>query len=838
MLFVLLFYFSLSANVYPVIPESYIKGYFSQDDDIIKQCLDRENNYSYNTYTFKCEPIDPNQYFHPNFVYNVTEEGFNVTNNCSGLKRVFNTCIPNISLDTSYTTICNQYSGSLTDECLDILSLYRLTYEKQVHPQALQFLINQLVLSSYNQKSNQPFNNFYLTSDQGHEGYLYWPLRYPFFSYLAIQVSLNNVLEENYITSRFRFSRATQFYLARYRWNGEFIGFTPLTTELNKCGNKNDISQIWRKFGTSIDFECFFDLISDSNEFTNEFLELFIGDGRTDEGIIMRPIPVLFNGELCRRFYKFNNLTSTARYISSTNINFQQISSDDAMATIRTPYFTFSTREVDRELLSQLDTDIRFKSESNQHPKYKFKVDYTMDLGNFRQMYTYIAIVLGVFFFIILMFRIVITILFEGRNGINNSCCCNIISLIFQVIGVFFFLMAFGLSVIFLIFYKWQKAIFWFFPPNNFQLFEITQPFIYVALIAVAICVFVKVYFIQLSNNFVIMDWETPVTDNARVSAWRRINLSNELCRIITIRSYSVTFTAITSVFILNGFQVENLASPIPTSRLIDIGYDHWILRFGMTTSLWIILMALQYFFFHYIYWRFWGNPYFNFLDLCTVSNLSLFISTSSIHGYYLHGKSIHGHSDVDMKKLSQALVEDEEGFRGLDPQTTDQVFEVFFSRDFSLQLFEKQENIRIQFHHVKLKMTADEISQESIEMYDSLNNFLKMFIDGPSENKYTILPRDLLQILFKAPLQIANDSVMNKVKDTIYKRSLLAGAEWMLMLLYLLLFCTIDAFASSPGIAAFVVYVLDWIIVTIYDRLFRLKLAKTSLLDSRFLLT
>ena len=190
------------------------------------------------------------------------------------------------------------------------------------------------------------------------------------------------------------------------------------------------------------------------------------------------------------------------------------------------------------------------------------------------------------------------------------------------------------------------------------------------------------------------------------------------------------------------------------------------------------------------------------------------------------------------MKKLSQALVEDEEGFRGLDPQTTDQVFEVFFSRDFSLQLFEKQENIRIQFHHVKLKMTADEISQESIEMYDSLNNFLKMFIDGPSENKYTILPRDLLQILFKAPLQIANDSVMNKVKDTIYKRSLLAGAEWMLMLLYLLLFCTIDAFASSPGIAAFVVYVLDWIIVTIYDRLFRLKLAKTSLLDSRFLLT
>lgn len=190
---------------------------------------------------------------------------------------------------------------------------------------------------------------------------------------------------------------------------------------------------------------------------------------------------------------------------------------------------------------------------------------------------------------------------------------------------------------------------------------------------------------------------------------------------------------------------------------------------------------------------------------------------------------------------MSQALVDEKEGLvglRGLDPNTPDQVFEVFFSRDFSLQLYEKLEEIRIQFMHVKIRMTADEISVESLKMYDSLNKFLKMFIEGTNENRYSVQPPEISQIIFKVPFQMNNDSIMNKVKDIIYKRSLLAGAEWILMLMYLLLFCTIDCNTSSPGIAGFVVYIVDWVIVTIYQRLFRLRLAKTSLLDSRFLLT
>lgn len=852
MLFLLFIYFSFSANEFPIIPESYIKGYFPPDGDTVESACNNPNtNFSYDTYTFQCKYLDPEKNYHPSYLYDINETGFTNlgligTVNCSNdTNQVLNACIPKSYSLKYQPSICDSvYPRNEHSDCKNLLSLYQITFlmpaHQQAHPQALQFLINHLVLQDYIPMSTEPYNTL-VSPELGLEGYINWPQHLPFYSYLTLQASISSILEENYITSRYRFAQVSQFYLARYKWNGEFIGFTPLTFELNKCGQKNDISQIWRRFGTSLKLECFFDLTRDVNESSNEFYEIFISDGRNSKGVIMRPIPVSFNGVPCRRFYKFNNLTNFIKFIDSTKIDFQQLTSEKSYSTIRTPYFTFTTRNVQAESINQLNSGVRFKSDSDQHPEFKFEVNYSMNLNNLQQIYTYLAIALGIAFFAIMLARIIIVILFEGKSSLNTPCCMNIFSIIFETIGGFFFLMTFGFSIIILIFYKWQKEIFWFYPPNNFKLFKISQVFMYISLITIFIGIIFRVFFQQLFNNFIIMDWEMPIAGRTSVSAWRRINLSNELNRLVTIRSYSVSFTIIAVVFVLNGFKVENLSSPIPSTRLIDIGYDHWVLRFGISSFLWIVLMAIQYIWFHYIYWQFYGNPYFNFLDLCTVSNLSLFISTSSFHGYYLHGRSVHSHCDVDMKKLSQALVDEKEGLvglRGLDPNTPDQVFEVFFSRDFSLQLYEKLEEIRIQFMHVKIRMTADEISVESLKMYDSLNKFLKMFIEGTNENRYSVQPPEISQIIFKVPFQMNNDSIMNKVKDIIYKRSLLAGAEWILMLMYLLLFCTIDCNTSSPGIAGFVVYIVDWVIVTIYQRLFRLRLAKTSLLDSRFLLT
>jgi len=48
------------------------------------------------------------------------------------------------------------------------------------------------------------------------------------------------------------------------------------------------------------------------------------------------------------------------------------------------------------------------------------------------------------------------------------------------------------------------------------------------------------------------------------------------------------------------------------------------------------------------------------FVDLCCVSNISVFILDSSLHGYYIHGQSPAGKADSNIDELLRFL--DDEG--------------------------------------------------------------------------------------------------------------------------------------------------------------------------------
>ena len=55
-------------------------------------------------------------------------------------------------------------------------------------------------------------------------------------------------------------------------------------------------------------------------------------------------------------------------------------------------------------------------------------------------------------------------------------------------------------------------------------------------------------------------------------------------------------------------------------------------------------------------------NSYFNslkfqeFMDLCSVSNVSLLIMDQNYHGYYLHGKAPWGRSDLTLSELKEKI--------------------------------------------------------------------------------------------------------------------------------------------------------------------------------------
>ena len=72
------------------------------------------------------------------------------------------------------------------------------------------------------------------------------------------------------------------------------------------------------------------------------------------------------------------------------------------------------------------------------------------------------------------------------------------------------------------------------------------------------------------------------------------------------------------------------------------------------------------------------------FTDLCSVSNISVFILHDALHGYYVHGKSpYYGLADLNAEDLKRALDMEKEGggtTRGLilGDRTALQTFEIF----------------------------------------------------------------------------------------------------------------------------------------------------------------
>jgi meckelin len=354
------------------------------------------------------------------------------------------------------------------------------------------------------------------------------------------------------------------------------------------------------------------------------------------------------------------------------------------------------------------------------------------------------------------------------------------------------------------------------------------------------VSVLVHVFVIQTGNYVLFLDWESRQAEGVPVSAWRRINVANEWASILTVRSYNIVFTIIVIIFVLNGFDVVKLSIPIPTPELIDAGPPHFILRIACDTMLWLIVMGGQYLWYHMVYWRLLGNPFFNFLDLCSCSNISVLAATSASHAYYLHGRSVQSHCDVDMKKLSRGLADEEEGLvglRGLLPGQKEQVFECFFSREFAQQMSQFKERLQLQVKSWSGRLNVHDIPQDFLANYEELNKYLKSFFDKSApENRYVVQEAEFLAKYFGSALQ-TSDSVLNPVRDSHFKRTMLAGAEWYMMLMYAVLFTVIDFRTNSPGLAGFIVYAIDFLLVWLFKRLARSRLAMAALLDSRFLL-
>jgi hypothetical protein len=182
-------------------------------------------------------------------------------------------------------------------------------------------------------------------------------------------------------------------------------------------------------------------------------------------------------------------------------------------------------------------------------------------------------------------------------------------------------------------------------------------------------------------------------------------------------------------------------------------------------------------------------------------------------------------------------------GLRGLVPNTEDQVFKVYLSIDFAFGVRQGFQAVAEQFGRkaiasAKQRDARSSLKTELMGAFDPLNRDLRKFFEGSDTSaKYIVQPSTFAEKLLGFGPQVGADSVLTIQGNYSYRTALMIGIKWGLSAMYLMLFAGVEMETESPAIAAFVIFVVDLMLVKFFKRKTRRTLAKKAILDPHFIL-
>lgn len=262
-----------------------------------------------------------------------------------------------------------------------------------------------------------------------------------------------------------------------------------------------------------------------------------------------------------------------------------------------------------------------------------------------------------------------------------------------------YFWILFGMSSLWLVFFKEQDVVYRLLPTSSQE--AIFRNLLIVSFVFKLVDLYHVISF-QISIDVFFVDWEKPrplppgnnqtAGTQGPVSIWRTLFVGNEWNELQTLRKISPEIQISLVLFFLKVAGFEHLTTTDPVRRFsVDptteyVGAQSHVLRFAVVVILYTSIAFVQWLFFSFIYERFFGDPFCDFIDLCSMANVSVIVFQNQLYGYYLHGRSVHGRSDTDMLEMHEQFKREEEdlcGKRGLEPNSDRQTFEVMVTRKF-----------------------------------------------------------------------------------------------------------------------------------------------------------
>lgn len=502
--------------------------------------------------------------------------------------------------------------------------------------------------------------------------------------------------------------------------------------------------------------------------------------------------------------------------------------------------------------------DVDIKDPSSQSVKVAFSVTYEMNQG---EAFVQTDIALGVLGGLAVLSALLKTTGWKRRIGSPMVDLQAVMKFLVYYAGDLanvFFIITVGTGLYWLIFFKAQKSISVFLPVPAQEERFVTYVGCAFALKALQ---FLHKFVSQITIDIFFIDWERPKgkvlkavegeggvrSATVPVSIWRTYFVANEWNEIQTVRKINPLFQVLAVLFLLEVVGFKNLAlmdssSSLSRSPLGYIAPSSRILRYAVSTALWLAIGVLQAVFFAVFYERFVEDKIRQFVDLCCMSNISVFLLSHRCFGYYIHGRSVHGHADTNMEEMNMNLKREAENLcsqRGLVPNTDGQTFQVAISGQVRQHYERIHETLTRQHGPARLLSSPASTFEQSVKAYHAMNKFLGSFIDHVhKEMDYFIKDKLLLErILGMEFMEPMEKSIFYNDEGYSFSNVLYYGNEATLLIFDLLFFCVVDLACQNFILAACLTYLQQEIFRFLRNTIGQKNLASKTLVDQRFLI-
>jgi meckelin len=280
------------------------------------------------------------------------------------------------------------------------------------------------------------------------------------------------------------------------------------------------------------------------------------------------------------------------------------------------------------------------------------------------------------------------------------KCQYTIVKIILALVTNFsqlFFWFLVIISGYWFIFFKWQEQVYILLPEvNHYSTLYYSFDVIFGLVLSTKLVMLLyKIYFEQCSNDIFLVDWERPKTDKLKmggessfsqgVNAWRSLLLINELNELQCYKVISTEFTLLAYAFFMDGIGFRYFSSQNPYfDNKPHKSPENYVLNFFITAIVMYVIGIAQYLF-RYLIKIWFPLPYEEFTDLCSISNISVLMFDSEYKGYYIHGRSPYGQSEVTSSELAKSIefeITGQAQMRGLVPDDPNlQTFEIFMPK-------------------------------------------------------------------------------------------------------------------------------------------------------------